>query len=900
LIVQAKWIDPLMNWRLWAGPIVTSIVLLGVAQYDYLTFHTLAELFAITVSFVLFALAWTTYDFSKNAFLIFLACGYFWVGSIDLMHALTFEGMNLFLKGNTNLAVQFWLSARFLEATVLLAASFLPSRKPNKYLLVALFGVIAAVLIGLIATGMFPVGFVDGQGLTVFKTWSEYAIIFILFVALVALIRNETNIQDVEKSLIVLAIVMTMFAELAFTAYTSASGPANLIGHILKLFSFWLIFNAVVSTNLRNPYTALIENEKRFRDFAESASDWFWEQDADLRFTSISVFRENSFAEFAQGAIGHTRWGWVGIDLTQDERWRRHAEALKAHLSFRDFQYSVPDGNGKTIALSVSGRPVFDDEGTFTGYRGTVTDITDLIDARRTSDRFFNALEYLPAGLALWDADGRFVMANDHYQKLVAPSSPYLEEGITYEGWVRVSARQGTAPEARGREEEWVAERLEHFDTQAGAPEVLRGNRWQQMRFLELPDGSKLQIVEDIHDLKLSEEKLRQSQRLEAVGHLTSGVAHDFNNLLAAIIGNAELLANRIEDSEDAQRNIKEIRRAIDRGSSLTHRLLAFSRQQRLSPELSDINRLVFDFEEMLQRTLGETIELVTRSGSKSCSALIDSHQFLDSLLNLAINARDAMPEGGTLVIDISCVTVDKADARGIEGVSPGNYVNVAVKDSGSGMPPEILEKVFDPFFTTKEVGAGSGLGLSMVYGFARQSKGYVTVESKVGYGTTVNLLLPRSNEMAVEDAGDSATSVSAPGSESVLVVEDEQSVREVTVYILQDQGYEIVSAMDGKEALRHLNSGKTFDLLFTDIILPGGVNGIELAKQALQLQPGIGLLFTSGYADTAVIREGKLNTAENTIRKPYTRKELLEKVRDILNLRSEPSLSDEPIARQW
>ncbi|MCP4711666.1 MAG: response regulator, partial [Planctomycetes bacterium] len=302
---------------------------------------------------------------------------------------------------------------------------------------------------------------------------------------------------------------------------------------------------------------------------------------------------------------------------------------------------------------------------------------------------------------------------------------------------------------------------------------------------------------------------------------MTGGIAHDFNNLQGVMIGNAELLGDRIGEDEKAKHNISELINAVTRAASLTGRLLAFSRQQILNPETTAINGLVLGLEDILQRTIGGGIELRIQLGPGNCSAMIDHHQFENALLNLAINARDAMQNGGTILIQTAEVILDETYTRLYEETTPGNYIQVTVTDTGTGMPPEILEKVFEPFFTTKEVGKGSGLGLSMVYGFAKQSGGHITIDSEVGHGTTVNLYMPRSENATAPVNKKTSNTESDVGSERILIVEDDESVREIPVFILAEQGYEVVEVGDGHEAIRLLKDAQPFDLLFTDVELP-------------------------------------------------------------------------------
>jgi PAS domain S-box-containing protein len=387
----------------------------------------------------------------------------------------------------------------------------------------------------------------------------------------------------------------------------------------------------------------------------------------------------------------------------------------------------------------------------------------------------------------------------------------------------------------------------------------------------------------DISERKHLEAQLQRSQRLEAVGQLTGGVAHDFNNLLAIMLGNNEMLGDLVADDQEARLHVDAVSRAIDRASTLTNRLLAFSRQQALSPITANVTDLIGGLDDMIRRTLGETIHLKVEHSAELWSAIIDPSQFENALVNLAINARDAMPDGGILTIETANITLDDANAQQYEDVASGDYVRVAVSDTGTGMPPDVVEKVFEPFFTTKDVGKGSGLGLSMVYGFAKQSNGLVTIYSEDGHGTTVKLYMPRSEEAASQENIEEDKPELKQGSERILLIEDDEEVRKVSTGILRNQGYQVVEVTNGKEAIERFNE-LNFDLLFTDVVLPGGMNGVEIAEYAQRIQPNINVLYTTGYTENAVVHQGKLDPGVTLINKPYRRAELLEMVHTILD----------------
>ncbi len=383
-------------------------------------------------------------------------------------------------------------------------------------------------------------------------------------------------------------------------------------------------------------------------------------------------------------------------------------------------------------------------------------------------------------------------------------------------------------------------------------------------------------------DIAELDQKLHQSQKMEAVGQLTGGVAHDFNNLLTVILGNAELLADRLEAHPELKRPAEMLINAAERGAALTRSLLAFARRQPLEPRAVDVNRHVLGMEDMLRRSLGEHIDIRFMPGRAVGLALVDPAQLETALLNLALNARDAMPEGGRLTIETAEAVLDSTYAADGEDVRPGNYVMIAVADSGIGMTPEILERAFEPFFTTKDVGKGTGLGLSMVYGFVKQTGGHIRIYSEPGQGSIVKLYLPRTDSPATEEGKAAQPAVASRG-ETILVVEDDDLVRTHVEGELKELGYAVLSAADGSEALRLLEKNSSIDLLFSDIVMPGGISGPQLAQQALKTRPRLKILYTSGYTENTVIHHGRLDPGVLLLNKPYHRRDLAAKLRAAL-----------------
>ena len=398
-----------------------------------------------------------------------------------------------------------------------------------------------------------------------------------------------------------------------------------------------------------------------------------------------------------------------------------------------------------------------------------------------------------------------------------------------------------------------------------------------------MQDG-ELIFVGIIHDLtarKLTEQQLQQAQKMETVGQLSGGIAHDFNNLLTVIIGNAEHLSEQLKARPDLRQFADDICQSGERGAELTQRLLAFSRRQLLRPQTIDCRELILSMLKLFKRTLRENIEISTSFGPGTIQAFADRSQLESAVLNLALNAQDAMPSGGHLTLSTELAAIDE-DYRALHPeVASGAYTLISITDDGEGMTPEVIEHAFEPFFTTKDVGKGSGLGLSMVYGFAKQSDGHVSIYSEQGLGTTVRIYLPRAGGGPTLADVPESEGAAPRGHETILIAEDDPFVRSAVILRVEALGYRVVAAVNGKEALQRLRADPTIDMLFTDIVMPGGMSGWELADQARRIRPDLPVLFTSGYALETLVEQGRAHAQAVVLTKPYRKAELAQRLRD-------------------
>ena len=559
------------------------------------------------------------------------------------------------------------------------------------------------------------------------------------------------------------------------------------------------------------------------------------------------------------------------------------------HAKDRPFYIERAGGLGEQVFFDINYSPVYEADGSIGGALCIVSETTERVMAEKEmrADRArLWALARDPFLVA--DRDGTWLAASPAWTDIL--------------GW--------SEAELIGRTSEW----MEHPDDLAktrgelaalaqGMPTARFENRfrakdgsYRNFSWTAVPENNLVYCVaRDVTEQRAharaladAEDALRQAQKMETLGQLTGGVAHDFNNLLQIVTGNLELLQRGLpEDQARLRRAADNAMAGAERAALLTQRLLAFSRRQPLAPERIDPNRLVSGMSDLLNRTLGETIEVETIQSARIWPVEIDVNQMENALLNLAVNARDAMPDGGKLTIEVANTHIDEDYAAQEAEVSPGQYVLISVSDTGQGMDEDVLSHAIEPFFTTKEVGRGTGLGLSMVYGFIKQSGGHIRVYSERGHGTTVKIYLPRFyGPLPDNDTGtvSRATPVCG-GDETVLVCEDDDKVRAYTVDVLKELGYRVMEADNGAAALQALETAsEPIDLLFTDVILPGGMTGADIAQQARAQQPGLRILFATGYARNAIIHHGRLDPGVELLTKPFTYAELATKVREMLD----------------
>ncbi|GEP06801.1 hypothetical protein MOX02_48390 [Methylobacterium oxalidis] len=644
----------------------------------------------------------------------------------------------------------------------------------------------------------------------------------------------------------------------------------------------------------------LRESEAKFQTIADSIDQMVWSTQTD-GYHDYYNQRWYDFTGVPAGSTDGEEWEDIVHPDDRERTWTLWREALAAGEPYR-IEYRLRHHTGQYRWALGRALPMRDEAGRITRWFGTCTDIQDLVEAREVLARSREELERLVAERTA-DRDRMWRLSTDvmlvaRYDATIEAVNPAW---TTLLGWEERELLGGAFMDLVHPDD--VAATLAEVGKLAEGLTTLRfENRYRRkdgsyrwLSWTAVPAEDLIHAVgrditaekEAAQTLAETEEALRQAQKMEAVGQLTGGIAHDFNNLLTGIVGSLDMMQTRIAQgrTDAIEKYAKAAMSSANRAAALTHRLLAFARRQPLDPKPVNANTLVTSLEDLLRRTIGEAISLEIVTSGGLWPTLCDPHQLESAILNLAINARDAMPDGGKLTIETCNTHLDRAYAKLHPGVDPGQYICICVTDTGTGMPPDVIARAFDPFFTTKPIGQGTGLGLSMIYGFARQSDGHAKIYSEVGHGTTVKVYLPRHRGTVGTADAQSAALTDIPRAEhgeTVLVVEDEPVVRDLIVEVLNDLGYRALEAHDGPSGLKILHSHERIDLLVTDVGLPG-LNGRQVADQAREHRPELKVLFITGYAENAVFGNGQLDLGMQMITKPFPVEALATRIREMI-----------------
>ena len=742
---------------------------------------------------------------------------------------------------------------------------------------------------------------------TVTSAWAQYAIAFVS-VAAITIVRYALN-PYLELRLVyafyllavavtafhagfrpgIVSLVLSAWATYLFLPLAHSFVPrsiADWIGLTVYLVTGLVIIEIIARERVAHARSHL--NEMRYRELVETSQDLVWAFDLDGRITFV-----NQTA--TRGILGYDASDVIGrpwVDFVQSDQ-RPSLEASLARVAGGEPLLHVPvtavAKDGEPHYLLTNAIPKYGANGRVTGITGTSTDLTER---RRQEDalRLFRSLmEQSADGIMIVDAaTHRIVDVNETFCRWLDYTCDELK-GVTAEYIVR--------PQPTRSWPEWVAEayRLSQPAAPNAAPLVMEVD-YQRRDGAAIPREVGVQYVDaqgralvvvvarDVTERKRLELQLQQAQKMEGIGRLAGGIAHDFNNMLTAIVGYTEMARASLPARHAAVEDLGEVRRAAERASALTRQLLAFARKQIIEPQVVSINDLLGDVEGMLRPLLGEDIVLKILTVSDLWHVNVDPNQFQQIAMNLALNARDAMPSGGTLTFETDNVVLGAEYAHEHPDVMPGEYVRIAVSDTGEGMDEQVKRHIFEPFFTTKDMGRGTGLGLATTHGIVRQSGGHIWLYSELGRGTTFKVYLPRAMNGVSPAAQRAEARPALSGVETVLVVEDEAMVRRFAVVALDRLGYHALEATDGRTALEAAAAfvGR-IDLLFTDVVMPH-MNGQELAVRLRERQPEMRVLYASGYTDNTIVHHGVLNPGVAFLQKPYTILELSTKIRQVLD----------------
>lgn len=667
---------------------------------------------------------------------------------------------------------------------------------------------------------------------------------------------------------------ITDFVRLAERHHNADTESAN--AHLIESHSKQLATDILVrSRELKETNARLSEYEANLRMAQRLLGLGIWRLNID---TNEIVWSDNVYAMFGQTPteFGHSIEAYLDLIHPGDRAAFESyvADYLGNPLPTFELNHRIVRPDGKIIYIRGIAELTLTPDGRL--LNGVVQDITTDIQARQQSlmlaQRLAQTLDSMSDAFYLLDKQWCFSYINAEGERLLHRKYDDLIGRNVWEAFPEAAESIIKTEYERAIADNTAVEFSLYF-----APL----KTWFEINAYPSSEGLAV-YFRDITERRELAERLNQSQKMEAIGQLTGGIAHDFNNLLTVILGNAELLKESLDDHPSLRLFAEMSASAAERGAELTNRLLAFARRQALEPKVIDTNKLVSGIEGLLRRALNEDIDIELVRGGGVWPAEIDPSQLESAILNMAINARDAMPDGGKLTIETANARLDDAYADTHPDVKPGQYVMISVSDTGTGMSADVIAKAFEPFYTTKPAGKGSGLGLSMVYGFVKQSGGHIKIYSEIGEGTTIRLYFPRANPTGIEDTFEPARTV-MPGHEHILVVEDDNLVRTHVITQLKGLGYRVTEAISGQAALDIIKRHSDIDLLFTDVVMPGGINGRQLADQARVLRPELKVLYTSGYTENAIVHHGRLDQGVHLLAKPYRRSELASKLRKAL-----------------
>ena len=868
---------------------------------EYLVFHNVTEFFSVMVSFSIFGLGWYAYDQNRDRHSLFLSVAFLAIGLMDFMHTLGYAGMPPLVTPNTpNKSTQFWIAVRFFSATAFLTSAFVSSHSANRwlakrFLMTTALAISSTIFIAVtFFPDLVPATYIAGSGLTPFKRVTEFIIIGLLVLATIAYWHRLSRSGDRLIYYYLSAFVLCIFSELVFAAYKSVFDTYNVLGHLYKIVAFGLIYKGIFVASVRKPYEGLLAanealclNRNMLSHIMNSIPQSIFWKDRECVYRGCNqVFAKQAGIHKPEDIVGASDFDlpWSPEETEgyrADDREVMGKGEGKCHIIETQRQT-----DGSVIWLDTTKIPLTDNFGTVVGVLGVYDDITwrkqaeeNLKESLLFKQQILNCAQ---EGIIVYDRDHRYLVWNPFMERLTGLKSadvlgktplevfPFLEGTGVLERLNRILA--GEAVDSVEFPFQVPGTGKSGWTSDSSAP----------LLNAEGAVAGIIGTVRDITESQKTEQQLRQSQKMEALGQLAGGVAHDFNNMLQVIIGYASLVKMDATATQDGY--ISEILAASGRAAELTSGLLSYSRKQMFKLEPTDLGELISGVEKFIRRILGEDITLFLEQPPEQLQAAIDRAHIQQVFINLATNARDAMPSGGRLSIHMERIEIDEEFVH-IHGFgSVGAYALVTVADTGSGIPKEYLQKIFEPFFTTKGVGKGTGLGLSIVYGIIAQHNGFINCYSEEGTGTTFRIYLPLSDEavQSQEDVGE--IHADDDTGKTILVVEDDSAVCKITRSILELHGYVVLDAAGGREALDLFREHhEQIALVLLDAVMPD-MNGAETLAAIRELKPGTKALFMSGYAREIISGKMLMPDDAEFINKPVLPARLIESIRKIIS----------------
>ncbi len=910
-------------WAVGLGLVLIYALLDGSTWRSGAHLHTIMETVATLLALVVGAMALVRYYSRKSDTLLLIGAGFLGTAFLDGYHALVTSAYfaPLLPSDLPSLIPWSWVASR-LFLSVMLCLSWLAWRRVRHhggtayvnertiYLGTAVLTVTSFLFFALVP---LPRAYYPGSP---FHRPEEIVPALFFLIALVGYLRKGAWRTDPFEHWLVLSLIVGFVGEAAFMSTSGQIFDMQFdVAHLLKKASYVCVLTGLLN-GMYVTFRDAEQSGERIRAVVDNVVEAIITIDQRGIMLSFNPGAEQTFGYTADEVIGRN----VKLLMPKPDQSRHDGyvanylrtgeakiigigrEVTGRHKNGQEFPMELAIGEFRAgghpmfvgVCRDISARKRAEVE-----LRQARDDLERRVEERTAElalaqreasdahERLTDAIESISEGFILYDPDERLVLCNSKYREFYPMLDDLLRPGTALADIVGASVEMGAIREAVDNPEEWLRMRLAQYRSASGSHEQrMLDGRWLLATERRTPDGYIVGIRTDITEIKAREAALHQAQKMEAVGQLTGGVAHDFNNLLTVIQGNLELIEEAFADNSALADLVRPAVRASERGAALTHRLLAFSRHQALVPKVIDMNELITGMSDLLRRTLGETIEIEVVGAAGLWTCEVDPSQMENALLNLAINARDAMPGGGKLTIETANARLDEDYAAAQAEVEPGQHVLLAVSDTGTGMPPEVAARAFDPFFTTKEAGRGSGLGLSMIYGFVKQTGGHAKIYSELDEGTTIKIYLPRSQTADAESQTRAELPAAIPKGEGemVLVVEDDPDVAALALTMLGSLGYRSEKASSAEAALAQIEDGPAIDLLLTDVVLPGGMNGRELANEVRRRRNDIPVLYMSGYSENAIVHGDRLDQGVLLLQKPFTRDAFARKIRQLLD----------------